>query len=652
MCGFAGFLGPPSGRESSLVAVRAMARTLIHRGPDDEGAWVDAQGRVGFGFRRLSILDLTQEGHQPMVSSDGRYALVMNGEVYNFLSLRAELELLGHRFRGRSDTEVVLAAVSAWGIAATLPRLSGMFACAIWDERLQKLHLVRDQLGKKPLYYGWQGNTLLFGSELKALRAHPLFAAQVDRDALAAYLRYSYIPAPLSIYQGINKLPPASWVTLSPDQPGTTPAPVAFWEPVQMVVAGRRAPPVLDEKETLDRLDVLLRDAVRLRMVADVPLGAFLSGGIDSSLVVALMQAQSTRPVRTFTIGYGEKEYDETPYARAVAEHLGTDHSELRVTSEDALSVVPRLPFLYDEPFADASQIPTALVSVLARRSVTVALSGDGGDELFGGYNRYVIGSRLLPWLGRAPVALRRKLAALLTSTAPASWARLAAGFDAVAPRALRGLLSGNRIHKLAGVLSVGSADELYDRLVSCWPNPGEIVLGNSRESRKSDPTPASLNATERMMLRDLLTYLPDDILVKVDRASMAVGLEVRAPLLDLRVAEFAWSLPLSLKIRGNEGKWLLRRLLDAHLPRVLLERPKQGFGVPIDSWLRGPLRAWAEDLLAEDRLARENYFNPLPIRRAWKEHLSGSRNFQYQLWAILMFQSWLDSVRVSKRVN
>ncbi len=644
MCGFAGLVGTPGDPSARAALADRMAATLAHRGPDDSGSWSDPEGIVGLGSRRLAIIDVSPLGHQPMTSADGRYTVAYNGEIYDFEAIRAELEAAGCTFRGYSDTEVMLAALSLWGIEAALPRFWGMFAFGVWDATERVLHLVRDRLGKKPLYYGWQDGTLLFGSELKALRAHPSFAAPVDRDALAAYLRFCYIPAPRSIHVGIHKLPPGTWITISPDRPGELPTPKLYWDPVAVAEGGRAAQSTLGDADAVNELETLLSDAVRLRMISDVPLGAFLSGGIDSSAVVALMQAQSSRRVQTFTIGYDSSQYDESPHAAAVAAHLGTDHTELRVTPEDMRAVIPCLPDLYDEPFADASQIPTFLVSQLARKTVTVALSGDGGDEVFGGYNRYVTGMRTWKRLSRVPRPARRGAARVMEGITPRMWDRAGGIADRFLPARNRGLITGNKVYKLATVVGLDSVDALYTRLVSTWPVPNGMVRGGSEP-----PLPSSLLHTtltdpaERMMLFDLTGYLPDDILAKVDRASMGASLEARAPMLDHRVVEFAWRLPLNQRIRGGESKWILRQLLDRHVPRALIDRPKAGFGVPIDTWLRGPLRAWATDLLSEDRLKREGFFDPKPITAALRDHLAGRRNVQYHLWVILMFEAWLD---------
>lgn len=644
MCGIAGMLGPPGNPVERAAMAARMAATLVHRGPDDVGSWADPAGEAAFGFQRLAILDLSAEGHQPMTSSDGRFTVVFNGEIYNFAALKEELEAAGCSFRGRSDTEVLLASIARSGIEDAIPRLWGMFAFAVWDRHERVVHLVRDRLGKKPLYYGWQGDTFLFGSELKALRAHPNFRAPIDRDALVSYLRFSYVPAPRSIYEDVRKLPSASWVTIHPDRRGQMPDPQRYWDAVAVALAGQEDPLRLSDEDATSELEKLLADAVRLRAIADVPLGAFLSGGIDSSAVVALLQAQSRLRVSTFTIGFESSEYDESVQARRVAKHLGTDHTELRVTPDETRAVIPRLAGLYDEPFADSSQIPTFLVSQLARRRVTVALSGDGGDEIFGGYNRYVAGTRLWQQFGGIPWPMRRGAARLAEAIPPRLWDRAGAAADRLLPATRRGLISGNRVHKLASVLDLGGVDEMYTRLVSTWPDPGRVVQGGHEPELPWLAVKADLREpADRMMLFDLLGYLPDDILTKVDRASMGTSLEVRAPLLDHRVVEFAWRLPLRQKIRGGESKWLLRRLLERHVPRSLVDRPKHGFGIPIDAWLRGPLREWAGDLLSKQRLAREGFFDPAPVRSALREHLQGSRNRQHELWTVLMFQSWLD---------
>jgi len=647
MCGIAGFLDLSGRTEASRLQdiARCMAETIVHRGPDDEGVWIDPDVGIGLGHRRLSIIDVSPLGHQPMHSDGGRYVIVFNGEIYNFRALRGELEASGQGFRGHSDTEVMLAAIARWGLPRALQRFNGMFAFALWDRQERLLHLVRDRLGEKPLYYGWVGRTFLFGSELKALRAHPAFRPQVDRDALALYVRHTCVPAPHSIYQGIRKLPPATSLTLSPTAVGSTPAPIPYWSVREAAERGLAKSFTGSPSEARTQLDELLRDAVRLRLEADVPLGAFLSGGVDSSTVVALMQAQCDRPIQTFTVGFHEAAFNEAEHAKAVAHHLGTDHTELYVTPEEAMAVIPRLPTLYDEPFSDASQIPTFLISELARRSVKVSLSGDGGDELFGGYVRHAWSQRLWKGVQWLPKPVRRAVAGALSFPAPETWDTLYQPFARLLPRSLQQRSPGYNAHKLARVLMVDRPDALYLSLVSYWHDPGDLVLGvtepltavTDRAQHPALPDPA-----RQMMYLDAVSYLPDDILAKVDRASMGVSLEARVPLLDHRIVEFAWHLPLAFNIRDGQSKWLLRQVLYQYVPPSLIDRPKSGFGVPIGAWLRGPLREWAEDLLTEKTLRQEGFFNPLPIRQKWSEHLAGRRNWQYHLWVVLMFQAWL----------
>jgi asparagine synthase (glutamine-hydrolysing) len=621
-----------------------MAAAIAHRGPDSGGVWVDEGHGLALGHRRLAIIDLSPHGHQPMVSASGRFVISFNGEIYNFRELRRELNGRSH-FDGGSDTEVMLAAIEAWGLQGALDRFVGMFAFALWDRAAARLHLVRDRLGKKPLYYGFLGSSFVFASELHAFRAHPAFTGEVDRESLSLLLRHNCIPAPHSIYRGVHKLLPGAILSLgSPESSAVEMG--SLWSAKAVAADGLSHPFTGSDEEAADALEDLLRDAVRLRMVSDVPLGAFLSGGIDSSLVVALMQAQSDRPVRTFSIGSPDPGYDEAQYAGAVARHLGTEHTELYVTADDALAVIPRLPTIYDEPFADSSQIPTFLVSELARREVTVTLSGDGGDELFAGYNRHVWGERVWNALRVVPAPVRQLVAASLGRVSPLSWDRLYDTVEPAVPRGLRQQMFGYKMNKLAGLLSSRSPFDLYSRVASHWMDPSEVVIG---AAGGPEPTPLSAQEqqwdfTAQMMYRDLITYLPDDILTKIDRASMAVSLEARVPLLDHRVVEFAWRLPLHMKIRGGQSKWLLRQVLHRHVPRELIERPKAGFGVPIDAWLRGPLRDWAESLLDERRLNQEGYFHPAPIRQKWAEHLSGRSSWQYHLWDVLMFQAWLEA--------
>jgi asparagine synthase (glutamine-hydrolysing) len=643
MCGIAGILG--SSDPELRTAVQRMISSIRYRGPDDSGVWIDERLGIGLGHARLSILDLSPEGHQPMVSANGRYVISYNGEVYNFAELRTELEQASAKFRGHSDTEVMLAAFEEWGIEKAVPRFVGMFAFALWDKQTRTLTLGRDRLGEKPLYYGWQGEAFLFGSELKALRAHPEFRAEVDRNALALLLRHNYIPAPYSIYQGISKLSPGCLLTVLLSQRNPQIAP--YWSGKQAIETGLAHPFEGSESAAVSALEALLKDAVGQQMVADVPLGAFLSGGVDSSTVVALMQAQSSRPVKTFTVGFHEEGYDEAPHAKSVARHLGTEHTELYVMPKEAMSVIPRLPALYDEPFSDSSQIPTFLVSELARRHVTVSLSGDGGDELFGGYNRYFWATNIWRRVGWAPQPMRSALAGALMALPPSAWNGVFMGLSRFLPVGWRYANPGDKLHKLAEVLAVRTPEEIYLDLVSHWKQPTEVVRGSHEPPTVlTDPARwADLpDFEQRMMYLDQMTYLPDDILTKVDRAAMGVSLETRVPFLDHRVVEFAWSLPLSMKIRHGQGKWLLRQVLYRHVPKELMERPKMGFGVPIDMWLRGPLKGWAEELLDEARLQREGYFNPRPIRRKWAEHLTGRRNWSYYLWDVLMFQAWLEA--------
>lgn len=647
MCGITGILGDVRERETLAARGGAMAATLRHRGPDDGGVWTEPEAGLALAHRRLSILDLSPEGRQPMASACSRFLVVFNGEIYNFRELRRELDQSGRtHWRGHSDTEVMLAAIAAWGVEVALRRFVGMFAFALWDRGSRTLTLARDRLGEKPLYYGHQGGTFLFGSELKALRAHPGFRAEIDRNALAMMLRYGYIPAPFSIYRDIRKLPPGSYLTLSPRGPREA-RPVTYWSVREAAERGAAAPFHGTEREAADELERRLGAAIRGQMVADVPLGAFLSGGVDSSAIVALMQTQSSRPVRTFSIGFRETAFNEAEHAEAVARHLGTDHTRLYVTAEQALGVIPRIPTLYDEPYADSSQIPTFLISELARRHVTVSLSGDGGDELFGGYNRYFWVTAIWRRLGRTPRALRGALAAALTTAGPAAWDRLFSTLRPLLPAALRYANPGDKVHKLAEILAARHPEEIYRGLVSLWKEPEAVVPGSREPATVHDDAalwPDLAEFQQRMMYLDQVTYLPDDILVKVDRAAMGVGLETRVPMLDHRLVEFAWRLPLSMKIRGDERKRLLRRVLYRHVPKELIERPKMGFGIPLAEWLRGPLREWSESLLHEARLGREGWFAPGPIRSRWAEHLSGRRNWSYQLWNVLVFQAWLES--------
>jgi asparagine synthase (glutamine-hydrolysing) len=665
MCGFAGFITTNASLALTEIG-RTMADTIWHRGPDDGGVWADDAAGVCLSHRRLSIVDLSAAGHQPMVSDSGRFVLAFNGEIYNHMALRAALQEVDAApvWRGHSDTETLLACIEHRGIEATLKGCVGMFAIAVWDKQSRTLTLARDRLGEKPLYYGWVGSgskcSLVFGSELKALKAYPGFDALVCRKALTQYMRFLYVPAPRSIFQGIFKLepgcvltvtgPPPSHPPLCPLRPGQVYGSVAVerWWSLDSKVKVGGSNLLTGEDEALKLLEEQLTESVSIQSLADVPLGAFLSGGVDSSTIVALMQLQSSRPVKTFTIGFDEADFDESPFARAVADHLGTDHHEMRVTAQMAQDVIPSLPWMYDEPFADASQIPTHLVCRAARQHVTVALSGDGGDELFGGYNRYFWGPRIWKRLSVLPAPTRKLLGSALAALSVSGWNALGAPLLGRGNGVVR---LGDKVHKLADRLShVQNMEGLYLSLVSEWTDPASLVLGEDNAnfteppSQLDDPLPLpDMEQPLPMMFRDAMTYLPDDVLCKVDRAAMACSLETRVPFLDHRVVELAWQLPLNMKVRANTGKWALRQVLYKYVPKELIERPKAGFAIPIGHWLRGPLRDWAESLISEQRLQSEGYLRPAPIRQAWAEHLSGKRDNASKLWSVLMFQAWLE---------
>lgn len=655
MCGLTGIFDvhhtqPAEGLEP---AVARMTDTLYHRGPDDQGIWLDRAAGVALGFRRLAIVDLTPLGHQPMESHSGRFVLVFNGEIYNCEELRKQLKPIDGpeiTYRGHSDTEVMLRAFETWGIHEATKRFAGMFAFALWDRKEKTLHLGRDRFGEKPMYYGWQGNAFIFGSELKALRAFPAFDSEIDRESLASFLRYGYIPAPASIYQNISKLPPGTILTLAGRSESLCNAqPIAYWSAQEASQAALADQFQGSDQDALNELEHLLRGIVRDEMMADVPLGAFLSGGIDSSTIVALMQSMSSRPVQTFTIGFDEAQYNEATHAKRVAKHIGTDHTELYVTPTTAMDVIPKLPTLYDEPFADSSQIPTFLVSQLAVKHVTVSLSGDGGDEFFGGYGWYQRSHNLWNKLGRFPRPLRAAVGGAMSTMPVSAWDLLLGGMQYTLPARMRRDATGDKMHKLAHVLSRGSSPESMHRmLVSRWNGDRPVVLGAPRSRDTLDQILGGLSPTahpiHRLMFADTMTYLPDNILAKVDRAAMGVSLETRAPLLDHRVYEFAWRLPMSMKVRNGQGKWLLRQLLYKYVPQAMVDRPKMGFCVPIDVWLRGALKNWAGDLLSERRLRDDGLLDPRPIREAFDQHASGSRNWQHHLWNVLMFQSWHES--------
>lgn len=635
MCGITGFLTRSAiGPDAAAAQIGAMTATLAHRGPDSDGVWVDRSAGIALGHRRLAIVDLSPAGYQPMVSASGRYVIAFNGEIYNFLDLRKQLESAGTHgaihFAGHSDTEIMLACFERWGVVNSVKQFNGMFAFAVWDRLERMLHLARDPLGEKPLYYGWQSGTLLFGSELKSLRAHPAFTSHIDRRVLALYFKCGYVPAPYSIYRDIFKLPQGTILSIEVERflERTT----SYWSVKDVLQRAVSNPFRGSEQEAVQQLGALLSDATRMRMISDVPLGAFLSGGIDSSLIVALMQASSSKRVKTFTIGFFEDQYNEAAHAKAVAAHLGTDHTEWYITPAEAISVVPRLPVLYDEPFADSSQIPTFLVSTLARRHVTVALSGDGGDELFGGYERYARISRLWRTMASVPLPIRKLFTTMLKPIGREN-----------APRPLR----SDRFQKALALAPLSDPAGFYDAHLSHWRNPAALVRGVSESlgvTALRETWPGCDDFRLHMMAADTATYLPDDILVKVDRAAMGTGLETRIPLLDPRIVEFAWKLPLEMRIRAGQTKWPLRRLLDNYVPRVLIDRPKTGFGMPVAGWIRGPLRSWAEELLDSRRIEREGYLTAEPIRKRWIEHLSGRYDHSGFLWSVLMFEAWLEA--------
>lgn len=645
MCGIAGLLYPDLKGEDWKKYLEAMAAALAHRGPDDGGSWFDAVVGVGLAHRRLSILDLSPLGHQPMFSLSGRYAITYNGEVYNFKSLRSECEKAGHAFKGGCDTEVILAAIELWGIEAAVKKFAGMFAFALWDRKERLLYLCRDRLGKKPLYYGRIGKAFCFASELKAMCALPFFTREIDRDVLALLLRYTFIPAPFSIYKDLLKVPPGSIVRVKAGDGDFATEQTAYWSLSEVVKNGRTNPFEGNDDEAAEALDALLGDAVQSRMISDVPLGAFLSGGIDSSTVVALMQKKNPMPVKTFSIGNFDKKYDEANYAKQVARHLGTDHTEFYVSAKDVLDVVPLLPAMFNEPMPDSSQIPTFLVSKLSRSRVTVALTGDGGDEVFGGYARYRRVPQVWNALSLAPRFVRQGLASALDRTAPLSRPFVNAAL-AVLRKQGRASNYEEVFSYISGILSTTSEKELFHRYLSNEMNPTAVVLGSkTRDTMLSSPEawPDFRDFEHSMMYVDILSYLSEDILVKVDRASMAVSLETRIPLLDHRVVEFAWRLPLTCKMRNRQSKWILRRVLNKYVPKRLVERPKMGFAIPIGSWLKKELRPWAEALLDNDRLKSEGIFEPAGVRKKWMEHVSGERDWHYYLWNILTFQAWLE---------
>ena len=648
MCGLAGVLSIGSRVDEARLI--AMGDAIRHRGPDDWGVWRDDDAGIAMVHRRLAIIDLSPAGHQPMASRSGRFMVAFNGEIYNHLEIRSELGAEG--WRGHSDTETLLAGFERWGVESTIERAVGMFAMAVWDRQSRELKLVRDRLGEKPLFWGWHGSNLIFGSELKSIQALGGELPNIDRNALALMLRYGYVPAPHTIFQGVKKLPPGTVLTVQSRGLllGQEVKPEAYWSLEKTVCEGTATRHSFNDVEAVDELDSLMRRAVRQQQVADVPLGAFLSGGVDSSTIVALMQHESSRPVRSFTIGFTDAAYDEATHAKAVAAHLGTQHTEMYLSPADALSVVPRIASVYDEPFADSSQLPTLLLAEMARMHVTVSLSGDAGDELFGGYGRYFQAPSIWKAISACPDPVLQLASHVLSRVSPEKAGVLYKALSPVLPASMRVAHPQDKAQRLAGILRARSAEAVYGGLIAVWPATDAVVLGTEHAFADSGESQSSrLDAVvERFMAIETDRYLPDDILVKVDRAAMSTGLETRVPMLDHRIVEFAWRLPLDQKIRGTTGKWILRQVLDRYVPRELIDRPKQGFGVPIGSWLRGELRPWAEALLDETRLRQEGYFDVPLLRRKWQEHVNGTANWQHQLWAVLMFQAWHENFRRS----
>tara|TARA_Y200000002_G_scaffold383052_1_gene402821 strand:+ start:3775 stop:5667 length:1893 start_codon:yes stop_codon:yes gene_type:complete len=628
-----------------------MNSAVSHRGPDTNGTWIDRDAGIFLGHQRLSIIDLSSAGSQPMHSNSGRYILTYNGEVYNHLEVRKELEKINSKikWRGNSDTETLLEAIDFWGIEISLQKIDGMFALGLWDKKTRCLILARDRIGEKPVYFGWQGTgnnkVFLFGSELKSLKVHPNFNGEINRNAIFLQLQNNYIPAPYSIYKDIYKLLPGHYLRLNEDDLKNCllPSSKAYWSLTESAIYGN-SNSLIQSKESIQKdLENHLRSSVKKQMISDVPIGAFLSGGIDSSLIVSMMQLQSSFPIKTFTIGFSETHFSEAPFAKKVAMHLGTDHTELYVSPKEAMEVIPNLPNIYDEPFSDPSQIPTYLVSKLAKQHVKVALSGDGGDELFCGYKRYVMSKTFWNIFKLMPITLRKILSSRIGSISPQDWTKIS--------KFLPGLHKyenfGDKVHKGVNLLEAKSINDLYYKLNSHWQNTNEVVMNNNKQVNfmtEYDQEFKRLDSQQQMMALDSITYLPDDILVKVDRAAMASSLETRAPFLDHKLIEYVWKIPQSLKLRNGQGKWILKQILNNYVPSHLTERSKMGFGIPIESWLRGPLRDWAENLLNEKRLRQEGYFDPKIVRDKWTEHLSGKRNWKSALWGVLMFQSWIDA--------
>ncbi len=644
MCGICGFYSNSLSDNNKIIL--KMNAALSHRGPDVNGTWQEKKTGIVFGHQRLSILDLSDAGNQPMLSNSGRFVITYNGEIYNHLEIRKEISNI--KWRGNSDTETLLEAIDLWGVEKTLKKIDGMFAFGLWDQKIHSLTIARDRIGEKPLYYGWQGEgsnkVFLFASELKSFKAHPEFKGNINRDAIALLLRHNCIPAPYSIYKDVYKLIPGHILELkiSDLKKKLLPNPKMYWSLTETAIEGSNNKLIMSDTEIQKDLEKHLQMTVKKQMISDVPLGAFLSGGIDSSTIVALMQSQSSNPVKTFTIGFDENDYNEAKHAKKIANHLGTNHTEFYVSSQKAMDVIPKLPSIYDEPFSDSSQIPSYLVSELAKQQVKVVLSGDGGDELFCGYNRYVIGEKLWNVFNLMPLFFRKALLFGINSISPQNWNKL----SKIMPGLNKYSNIGDKIHKSAIVLESKSVDEMYYMICSHWQNPNDIVINGNEPGtflNEFKPNLKGLNSQEKMMVLDLITYLPDDILVKIDRAAMASSIETRIPLLDHKLIKHVWNFPHNVKFRKGQGKWILRQILNKYVPKNLTDRPKMGFGIPIDNWLRGPLRDWAENLLDKSKLDQEGYLNSKLITNKWKEHLSGKRNWQYNLWNVLMFQSWLE---------
>ncbi|MGC5327273.1 asparagine synthase (glutamine-hydrolyzing) [Brevibacillus sp. SYSU BS000544] len=648
MCGFAGIVNyNKTFSNSSLTAVlKQMTDAINYRGPDGEGYWVDESLGIGLGHRRLSIIDLSSNGHQPIVSQNGRYVMIYNGEVYNHQQLARELDSLGYQRKGHSDTEIILACFEAWGIDQSIQRFVGMFAIALFDRKEATFTLIRDRMGEKPLYYGFVGENFIFASEIKAFQVFPGFKGTIDRDAIASYIRYNYVPSPQTIYQHIKKLPPGTYLQVSIiDQ--TVPEPTVYWS-IHSILEKRQAGlETIDEGEAILQLEALMQQSIRQQMIADVPIGAFFSGGVDSTSIVAMMQSLHSKPIKTFTIGFTDEDYNEAIFAKRIVEHLRTDHTELYINHQELMDVIPHIAHISDEPFSATSIIPTFLVSRLARQSVTVSLSGDGGDELFGGYNRHLWGNRIWEKVNRIPKGVRHATAAGMKMVPQELWNVVYNKLSPILPLSWNVTLPGEKVTKLAAILTEDSLNSIYVNLVSNWKDGNGIVQGASKPLQSAIINDQDwvrvTNPSEKMMVMDLISYLPDHILVKVDRASMNVSLESRAPFLDHRIVEFAWSLPIEMKIREGIGKWILRQILYKYVPEKLINRPKTGFSVPIGRWLRGPLREWAEDLLDEGKLQRDGFFDPKPIRTKWAEHIQGKRDWHNDLWAVLMFQAWFE---------